>query len=107
MCVPCNPCARGLYASHAIPMHAACVHLMHVAYVIPMHFLYNTQDLPPDDSSLCLRTEMVDISRVEARVFTLDWKGEWKDMETLTPKGVFIVFLLGLSDLNPPWAWVT
>ena len=30
---------------------------------------------PPDDSSLCLSTEMVEISRVKARIFSLDWKG--------------------------------
>ena len=25
----------------------------------------------------------------------------------LNPKKVYIVFLVGLSDLGPPWAWVT
>ena len=43
---------------------------------------------------------MVEISRVEARVLSLDWKREWQDLETLTPKGEFIGFLLGLSTLN-------
>ena len=61
----------------------------------------------PDDSCLCLGIEMVEISRVEARVLSLDWMGKWQDLENLTPKGVFIGFLLGLSDLSPPWVWVT
>ena len=66
--------------------------------------LINTMIFRYDDSSLCLSTEMVEISRVEARVLSLDWRGEWQDLETLTPKGLFIGFLLGLSDLSPPWA---
>ena len=74
---------------------------MHVTCVIPVHFSY-TQDLSFDDSSLYLGTEMVEISRAEAKVFSLDWKREWQDLKTLTPKGVFIGFLLDLSDLNPP-----
>ena len=56
-------CARVLYAS--------CEMLMHVVCVILVHFSY-TQDLPPDNSSLYLSTEMVEISMVEARVFSLD-----------------------------------
>ena len=69
--------------------------------MIPVCFSY-TQDLPLDDFSLCLGIEMVEILRVEARVFSLDWKREWQDLETLAPKGVFIGFLLGLSYLSPP-----
>ena len=76
---------------------------MFAACVIPMHFSY-TKDLLPNDSSLCLGTEIVEISRVDARVFSMDQMGEWQDMETLTLKGVFIGFLLGLSDLSPAWA---
>ena len=68
---------------------------------------YKHHDLPSDDSSLCLSTEMVEISRVEAKVLSLDWRGKWKNIETLTIKVVFIGFLLGLSDLSPSWVWVT
>ena len=50
---------------------------------------------------------MVEILRVEVRVLSLDRRGEWKDIETLIPKGVFIGFLLALSDLSPSWASVT
>ena len=45
---------------------------------------------------------MVEISRVEAKVSFLDWKGEWQDMEILKSKGVFIGFQLCLSDLSLP-----
>ena len=56
---------------------------------------------------LCLGSEIVEILRVKARVFSLDWKGELQDIETLTPKGVLIGFLLVLTDLSLWWAWVT
>ena len=48
---------------------------------------------------------MVEISKVEARVFSLDLKK--RIIRPRNPKRVFIGFLLGLSDLSPPWAWVT
>ena len=79
---------------------------MYVASAHPMQFSY-TQDLPPDDSSLCLGIKMVEISRVEARVLSLDCRKKMQDMKTLTLRGVFIGFLLGLSDIKTPWAWVT
>ena len=95
-----------MYDSYAHCLCASRIVLVHVTCVIPMHFSY-TQDFPLDDSSLCLGTEMVAISRMDIRVFFWDWKREWKDLETLTPKGVSIGFLLGLSDLSLLWAWVT
>ena len=55
----------------------------------------------PDDSCLCLGIEMVEISRVEARVLSLDWMGKWQDLEILTPKGVFYRFLIGLKWFKP------
>ena len=58
-------------ASRAILVHVVCAILMYVASAHPMQFSY-TQDLPPDDSSLCLGIKMVEISRVEARVLSLD-----------------------------------
>ena len=79
---------------------------MHVACAYPMRFSY-TQDLLLDDSSLCLGIEMVEISKVEARVLSLDCRKKMQDMKTLTLRGVFIGFLLGLSDIKTPWAWVT
>ena len=107
----CYPQARlvrffghALCTSCAVPVQVAYAHSLRFC-VIPMSFSY-TQDLPPNDTSLCLGTEMVEISRKKARFFSLDWKREWQDLETLTFKGIFISFLLGLSHLSSPWAWV-
>ena len=62
-------------------------------------------DFPLDDDSfLSLGTKMVEILRVEARVLSLDCKDRMTRHRTLTLKEVFIGFLLGLSDLSPPWA---
>ena len=58
-----DSCARGLCSSGEVLVHASCA--------ILVHFLY-TQDFPPDDSFLYLGIEIVEISRVEARVFSLD-----------------------------------
>ena len=60
--------------------------------------------LPPDESSLGLGTKMVEISGLEVRILSLDYMERMTRLENRTPKGVFISFLLGLSDLNPPWA---
>ena len=56
--------------------------LVHMAYVILVCFSY-TQDLPPDDSSLYLGTEMVEISRIEVIVFYLDYKGRMERLINL------------------------
>ena len=64
-------------------------------------------DLSPDDSFSSLSTEMVEISGLEVRVFSLDYRERMTRLnfiETLTPKKVFIGFLLRLSDLSPPTA---
>ena len=53
-----------------IPCNSRVV-LVHMTCMIPVCFSY-TQDLPLDDFSLCLGIEMVEILRVEARVFSLD-----------------------------------
>ena len=58
-------------------------------------------DLPFDDSSLSLGIEMMEISRLEARVFSLDCRKRVAKFRNPTLKGVFINFLLGLSDF---WA---
>ena len=44
---------------------------------------------------------MVEISGLEAKGSLYGLKGEIERLENLTPKGVFIGFLLGLSDLSP------
>ena len=49
-----------------------------------------------------LSIEMLEISGLEARVISLDYRERVTRLKTLTPKGVFIGFLLGLSDLSPP-----
>ena len=62
-------------------------------------------DFPLDDgSSLSLGTEMVEISMIEARVLYQNYKEQMTRHRTLTLKEVFIGFLLGLSDLGPPWS---
>ena len=45
---------------------------------------------------------MVEISRVEARVLSLNCREKMARHGTLTPKRVFIGFVLVLSDLSPP-----
>ena len=74
--VLCDSYMHGPCTLHAIPMHTTFVHPMwvHATCVILVHFLY-THDFPLNDSSLCLSAEMVEISRVEARVSSLDWEG--------------------------------
>ena len=63
--------------------------------------LINTMIFMFDDSSLCLGTEMVEISIVEGRVFSLDSREKMVRQKNPN-KGIFISFLLGLSDLSPP-----
>ena len=55
--------ACGLCSSGEVLVHASCV--------ILVDFLY-TQDFPPNDFLLYLGNEMVEISRVEARILSLD-----------------------------------
>ena len=50
--------------------------------------------------SLCLGTEMVEISRAEGKVISLNCREKMARPGNLNPKGVFIGFLLGLRDLN-------
>ena len=77
-----------MYVSHAIPVHVACAHLVRFSCTRLVHIscgshasdpcdfstLLKHPNLPPDDSSLCLGIEMVEISRMETRVFSLDCK---------------------------------
>ena len=74
--VPCDSCARGLCTS--------CVVFIHVAYVIPVRFSY-TQDIPPDDSSVCLGINIVEISSMEARVLSFKYKEKTKRHENSNP----------------------
>ena len=104
------------YVSHAIPVHVACAHPIRFSCTRLVHIscgshandscdsstLLEHPNLPPDDSSLCLSIEMVEISRMETRVFSLDCKERMARHGTLTPKEVFISFLLTLYDLSPP-----
>ena len=72
--------------SRTIPMHIVCTHSVRFPCMQPVCILCSSRayDLcdssvffvhPPDDSSLCLSTKMVEISRVKARIFSLDCKG--------------------------------
>ena len=88
-------CAFHVILMHTWPMHIACdshacglctsrVVLVLATCVIPMSFLY-TLDLLPNDSFLCLGIEMVEILRVEARVFSLDRKWRMTRPKNLKP----------------------
>ena len=76
------------YVSHAIPVHVAyahpvrfsCMQLVriscgsHASDPCDSSTLLEHPNLPLDDSSLCLGIKMVEISRMETRVFSLDCK---------------------------------
>ena len=84
--VPCDSRARGLCTSYVIArgLCTSCVVFIHVAYVIPVRFSY-TQDIPPDDSSVCLGINIVEISSMEARVLSFKYKEKTKRHENSNP----------------------
>ena len=57
--------------------------------------------------SLCLGTEMVEISRVEGKVISLNCREKMARPGNPNPKRGIYRFPTGLKRLKPPWAWVT